>query len=139
MTMTKRMFLAGLCLGIALPLASQSPGPAEKGAPLFKQGSKEDSDPNMRAVAGVVSDESGAAVEGAVVKIKDTKSLKIRSYITQKDGIYRFNGVSTNVDYEIHADYKGKSSETRTLSVFDSRRQARVNLQLEPLKEKAEK
>ncbi|MBK5291947.1 MAG: hypothetical protein JJE04_09760, partial [Acidobacteriia bacterium] len=53
MTLMKWTLLLSLCVVIALPLASQTPAPGEKGSPLFKQGSKDTSDPNMREVAGV--------------------------------------------------------------------------------------
>ena len=91
-------------------------------------------DENTRAVAGVVRNEAGDPIEAAVVQLKDTKSLKVRSYITKADGIYKFFGLSTNADYEIRATGPGTASEKRTLSVFDSRKEAIVNLKLEPQK-----
>jgi len=140
----RHLLLLTVCTWIALPLAAQAPAPAERGkGGLFggSGGSKKDKneDENVRSVAGVVRNEDDNPVEGAVVKLKDTKSLRVRSYITQKDGIYRFHGLSTNIDYELRADHQGRSSDEKTLSVFDSRRQAVINLKLEPAKEKAEK
>ena len=64
----------------------QTPG-NRKDPGLFQgQQKKKGEDENVRSVAGVVSDPSGKAVEGAVVKLKDTKTLRIRSFITQNDG-----------------------------------------------------
>ncbi len=87
-------------------------------------------DTNTRSLQGVVTDGSDQAVNGAVVQLKDTKTLQVRSFITQTDGAYHFAGLSTNVDYEVKADHDGASSGTKTLSVFDSRRQASINLKL---------
>lgn len=88
-------------------------------------------DTNTRSVNGVVTDTSDAPVTGAVVQLKDTKTLQVRSFITQEGGTYHFSGLSTNVDYELKAEHQGASSSTKTLSVFDSRRQATINLKLD--------
>jgi hypothetical protein len=34
------------------------------------------------------------------------------------------------VDYEIYAEYEGARSDTKTLSAFDSRKQATINLKV---------
>jgi len=85
---------------------------------------------DTRSVEGVVSGADNKAVVGAVVQLKDTKTLQIRSFITQQAGAYHFAGLSTNVDYEIKADHEGASSGTKTLSVFDNRKVATINLKL---------
>lgn len=87
-------------------------------------------DTNTRTVQGGVVDASGAPIAGAVVQLKDTKTLQVRSFRTQADGSYHFAGLSTNVDYELKADYEGASSGTKMLSVFDARKVAEVNLKL---------
>jgi len=92
---------------------------------------KQNEDPNTRAVQGVVSDASGKPVTGAVVQLKDTKSLQIRSYVTKEDGAFHFAGLSANVDYELKASTPaGQSSGIKRLSNFDSRKTATVNLQV---------
>jgi hypothetical protein len=96
----------------------------------YAQGKKSE-DANTRTVQGVVTDASDAPVVGAVVQLKDTKTLQVRSFITQQNGNYHFAGLSINVDYELRAEHKGSSSDTKTLSVFDSRRQAVINLKLQ--------
>lgn len=84
-----------------------------------------------RSVEGVVTDNAETPVDGAVVQLKDTKSLQIRSFITRANGTYHFHGLSPDVDYELKADHQGKSSSQRTLSSFDSRKQAVMNLKLD--------
>jgi protocatechuate 3,4-dioxygenase beta subunit len=81
-------------------------------------------------VQGTVTDEAGAPVENAIVHLKNTKTLQIRSYITKADGSYVFHGLSPNVDYELKAEHQGATSDVKTLSVFDSRRKAVINLKL---------
>jgi hypothetical protein len=93
-------------------------------------------DLTVRTLQGVVSLPDESPAEGAVVKLKNLKTLQVRSYITQKDGKYHFQNLSTNIDYEVTSDFREMSSATRTLSVFDSRLEAIINLRLEPGKEK---
>ncbi len=95
---------------------------------------KKEENPTIRSVQGVVSNAQGQAVNGAVVQLKNTKTLQIRSFITIENGAYYFHGLSTDVDYELRADYSGTSSGSRTLSSFDSRKQPVVNLKLEQKK-----
>ena len=95
---------------------------------------KKDENANIRSVQGVVNNEKGDAVNGAVVQLKNTKTLQIRSFITRDNGTYYFHGLSTDVDYELRADSDGNSSGAKTLSAFDTRKQAVVNLKLEPKK-----
>jgi protocatechuate 3,4-dioxygenase beta subunit len=85
---------------------------------------------NQRSVQGRVLDSNGNPLEGAVVKIKDTRTLQVRSFITQADGRYYFYGLSPDVDYELRATYKDASSPVQKLSAFDSRKQATIDLKV---------
>ncbi len=98
--------------------------------PAVAQKNKQKEDVNVRSVSGQVTDDAGKAVSGAVVHLKNTKTLQIRSYITKDDGSYSFHGLNTNVDYELKAEREGASSGAKTLSVFDSRNNAVINLTL---------
>ena len=91
---------------------------------------KKKEDATIRTVQGSVTDAAGEAVNGAVVQLKNTKTLQIRSFITKDTGAYYFHGLSTDVDYELRADYEGASSGAKTLSTFDSRKLAVMNLKL---------
>ena len=86
---------------------------------------------NSRSVEGVVLAPSGDLVEGAVVQLKDTKTLRIRSYITLEGGQYNFHGLSTETDYELQAKHEERTSRTRRLTVYDSRKKANMDLRLE--------
>jgi len=96
----------------------------------FPQG-KKDKDANLRSVEGVVEDPRGNLVEGAVVQLKNMKTLQARSFITQHDGAYHFQGLSPDVDYELKAEFKELSSPVRRLSVYDTRKKVVLDLKLE--------
>jgi uncharacterized protein YdeI (BOF family) len=100
------------------------------GCALLAQQRDSDQDTNTRSVQGIVTDSSGHPVSKAVVQLKDTKTLQIRSFITEADGSYHFAGLSTNVDYELRADHNGASSSKKTLDVFNTRKTAIINLKL---------
>ncbi len=85
----------------------------------------------LRDVQGTVSDASGKPVSGAVVQLKNTKNLEIISFITRDQGDYYFHGLSPDIDFEITAEQGGKASAVRTLSSFDTRKQAVINLKLD--------
>lgn len=87
-----------------------------------------------RSVQGTVTAADESAVNGAVVQLKNTKSLQIRSFITQQNGSYYFHDLSPDIDYELRADYQGASSSPKTLSSFDTRKEAIINLKLNPKK-----
>jgi hypothetical protein len=97
---------------------------------VFAFGQKKSKEPVEKSVSGIVTDASGSPVAGAVVQLKNTKTLQVRSFIAKEMGEYYFHGLSTDVDYELKADSNGKSSGTKTLSSFDSHPEATINLQL---------
>src|SRR5450755_589760 len=91
---------------------------------------KKDENANVRTVQGVVNSAQGEAVNGAVVQLKNVKTPQIRSFITRDNGSYYFHGLNTDVDYQLRADYNGASSGDKTLSSFDNRKTAVMNLKL---------
>ena len=90
----------------------------------------ENSDSGARSVEGIVTGADSRPVNGAVVQLNDTRTLQIRSFITKADGAYHFAGLSTNDEYEIHAEHNGASSGTKRLDVFNPRKVAKINLKL---------
>jgi len=97
-------------------------------------GQKKKGGENTRSVQGTVTVADDSPVNGAVVQLKNTKTLQIRSFITKEDGTYHFYDLSPDIDYELKADYQGASSNAKTLSSFDSRKQTVLNLRLNPRK-----
>lgn len=83
-----------------------------------------------RTLEGQILKDTDAPLPGAVVYLKNTKTMAVRSFISDDRGNYRFTSLSPNVDYEVHAEFKGSKSDTKTLSSFDSRAVARINLKV---------
>jgi hypothetical protein len=84
----------------------------------------------LRSVQGTVTTADDSPAAGAVVQLKDMRTLQVRSFIAQ-DGSYHFTGLKIDTDYQLKADYNGMSSGWKTLSVFDSRKTPVVNLKVD--------
>ena len=121
MQRTSHTALSRSMLAAVLALACAATLPAQK---------KEKDDPTIRSLQGQVVDPDDKPAVGAVVQLKDTRTLQVRSFITQADGEYRFSGLRADTDYEVKADFNGMSSDSRRLSNFDTRKIATVNLKL---------
>jgi hypothetical protein len=100
---------------------------------VFGQSRKEKAEEaTKRSIEGIVTvEDSDQPVEGAIVQLKDLKSLQVRSFVTKKDGRYHFFGLSINNDYEVKGEHQGAVSKTRMLSVYDARKKAIMDLKLE--------
>jgi hypothetical protein len=83
-----------------------------------------------RTLQGQVMKSGDAPLSGAIVYLKNTKTLAVRSYTSDDKGYYRFPSLSPNVDYEVYAVFDGNKSDTKTLSAFDSRPEATINLKV---------
>ena len=100
---------------------------AAPGAALFAQ----DRGTAQRVVQGKVSDAGNAPIKGAVVYLKDDRSLTVKSFFSDDQGGYRFGQLSPNTDYEIWAENNGKKSAVKTISSFDSKSQFTINLKID--------
>jgi hypothetical protein len=97
-------------------------------AGLYAQPKNEDT--NTRTVEGMVTNAADQPVAKAVVQLKNAKTLQIRSFITQDDGSYHFAGLGSDVEYQLKADHEGATSSWKTLSVFNTKKTAVINLKL---------
>lgn len=86
--------------------------------------------PSQRVVQGKVTDKDNNPIKGAIVYLKDSRSLAVKSFITDDDATYRFGQLAQNVDYEIWAEHDGKKSDVKTISSFDSKNEFYINLKI---------
>ena len=87
--------------------------------------------PQTRTLTGFVSNEHGSPLNDSVVYLTNTRTMGVKTYIVGKDGLYRFPALSPNIDYQVYAQYKNQKSDTKTLSSFDSRPNAVINLRID--------
>jgi len=88
------------------------------------------SEPRTKSVSGQVLGSSNQPLPNAIVYLKNTKTLAVKTFIAQNDGGYRFHALSPNVDYELYAEYNGQRSDNKTISQFDSRSQLTIQLKI---------
>ncbi len=88
----------------------------------------------LRTVHGVVLDKEENPLPSGVVYLKNLKTQSVKTYIAEDDGQYRFSGLDPNVDYEIHAEHEGQTSNKRTISSFDNRKDIVYNLKVDKKK-----
>jgi carboxypeptidase family protein len=89
-----------------------------------------DKEPQVRTLTGAVVNQQEKPLSGAIVYLKNSKTMAVKTFIVGQDGAYRFNALSPNVDYEVHAEHNGKKSDAKTLSSFDSRKTAHIYLKI---------
>jgi Carboxypeptidase regulatory-like domain len=82
----------------------------------------------QRSVQGTVFDNKDVPVVGAVVQLKDLRSLQMRSYITKADGEYHFSSLKMDQDYEVEAKNNNLTSGPKKISIFDNRKIVVQNL-----------
>lgn len=87
--------------------------------------------PQTRTLTGFVSNQHGSPLSDSVVYLTNTRSMNVKTYIVGKDGMYRFPALSPDIDYQVYAQFKGQKSDTKTLSSFDSRPNAVINLRIQ--------
>jgi hypothetical protein len=113
--------MAAVLLAVGASLAVPTAGATA----LFQRGQGE-----ARTLVGHVVDDREQPLQKAIVYLKNTKSLAIKTYISEPDGTFRFSGLAPNIDYEVYAEHQGARSDTKTLSGFDSRRQVNMTLKI---------
>jgi hypothetical protein len=120
-----RTLLAGCFLAIAA--GSLSVGPVAVHA-------QQQRGPVRRTVEGKVHDKNDAALQGAVVYLKDTRTLAIKTFISDDDGVFHFGQLSPSTDYEIYAEFGGKRSKSKHISSFDNKNDFNFTLKVDDVK-----
>lgn len=121
---------AALGIGLALGLVAglSAPSALAATAPVSKHV------PKLRTVEGMVKDKSGDPVHGAVVYLQDTKSLAVRSYLSDAQGRFHFRELSMDADFDLWAELQGKRSKTRGISHFNSKNDLDYTLKVDTAK-----
>ena len=96
-----------------------------------KQPPKEDKS-RLRDLTGVVKDNNGAPIAGAIVQIKDGRTGRLVDFITKQDGSYAFYALNMDIDYDLSAKRDGFDGPVKKrLSKYDSRKPATLNFELQ--------
>jgi hypothetical protein len=108
-TILKASLALTLVLPIGFAVLAAPPAYAQQKAPV------------QRVADGKVVGKDDAPIVGAVVYLKDVKSMSIKSFITDDKGIFHFGNLGQNTDYELWAESETERSKTKTISSFDSK------------------
>lgn len=76
--------------------------------------------PIQKRLTGTVTAAHSRPLQDAVVKLQNTKSRRIRSYITGADGKYHFLRLQGDIDYRVWATYRRHDTAHQEVSRFDS-------------------
>jgi hypothetical protein len=99
---------------------------APRGGPLQAQAQNL----GQRIVTGSVVDANSAAVAGATVFLRNTKTKSIRSYTSSSTGRFRFAQVNMTDDFDLWAEKDDKKSATKTVSSWDARKEFECELKM---------
>ncbi len=97
----------------------------------MRKGNSKGKDSELRTVRGTVIDKDETPVDSAVVYLKNMHTQDIITHLSASDGQFRFSGLDLNVDYEIHAEHEGWTSNSRSISNFDTRKEFVLTLKLD--------
>ncbi len=84
-----------------------------------------------RLLFGKVLDPHDNPIPDAVVYLTNSRTRAVKTYIVGPDGTYRFPALSTAIDYEVYAQYKGRKSDSKSVSQFDDRPQVYIDLHID--------
>ena len=108
--------LAGCVLALLLMAAMPPAGRAQ--------------DFGLKNLQGKVLDANDAPISGAIVYLKNSRNNDVKTYLSEKNGNYRFAGLQADTDYSVWAAYHGNKSGTRPVSSFDTRKQVYIDLKI---------
>lgn len=84
-----------------------------------------------RLLLGKVLDAQDNPLPDAIVYLTNTRTRTVKTYIVGPDGSYRFPALSSAIDFEVYAQYKGRKSDTKSVSQFDDRSQVYLDLKID--------
>jgi hypothetical protein len=125
---SKRARHIGRCLGVPLAISILFAGSAAFVAlPTVSVAQQ----PAARVVQGKVELGNGSPVKGAIVYLKNAKTLEVRTYISTDDGSFRFGQLNPDASYAVWAEYQGHKSKEKGVSSFDNKKVVDLTLKVE--------
>jgi hypothetical protein len=125
-------------MAAASPALAQQPQSGGSGGGIFGGGATQNGPVNRgpieRVANGKVTNKSDVAISGAVVYLKDSKVLSVKTFITGPDGVFHFGQLGQNTDYELWAESNGTRSKSKTISSFDSKNSYYFSLKIDATK-----
>jgi hypothetical protein len=112
----RRAMLAGCLMALTLLAALPATGRAQNFG--------------LKNLQGKIYDANNAPISGAIVYLKNSRTNDVKTFLSEKDGNYRFAGLSADTDYSVWAAYHAKKSDSKTVSSFDSRKQVYIDLKI---------
>jgi protocatechuate 3,4-dioxygenase beta subunit len=114
--MTRIFSVLTICIAFSLGASAQDDSKSKK------------EEATLRSVQGTVFDGDDKPVVGAIVQLKDDRTLQMRSYITKANGEYHFSSLKIDDDYEVEAKNNHLTSGPKKISIFDNRKIVIQNL-----------
>ena len=84
--------------------------------------------PSSRSLRGRVTDMFNHPLPKAKVTLKCKKLAQVRTVMADDKGVYLVTGLNMHVQYTVIAEWKGKRSNTKTLSPVDERVNPQINI-----------
>jgi hypothetical protein len=75
-----------------------------------------------RTVDGKVIGKGDSPLAGAVVYLKDTRSLSVKTFICDEEGKFHFGQVAQNTDYELWSEFNHVKSNNKSISSLDDKK-----------------
>jgi hypothetical protein len=112
---------------------AQIPGAPDSSPPIGigQQNGPVNRGPIQRVADGEVHNKADAPVSGAIVYLKNSKTLEVKTFITDATGKFHFGQLGQNIDYELWAEFDGSRSKSKTISSFDSKNNYNFTLKID--------
>jgi Carboxypeptidase regulatory-like domain len=126
----KSRLLAGTWLLVVFALAAALSFTVAASVWGFRAAAETTKVPKLRTIEGVVCRDDGTPVQGAVVYLQDSKSLAVKSYLSDEQGEFHFRRLSMSADFDLWAEMNGKRSKTKSISQFNSKTDLQYRLKV---------
>ncbi len=86
--------------------------------------------PTVRTLHGQITASGHEPIRGAIVQLRNDRSETLVTYITGNNGLYIFQRLDGNTDYEVWVMFRGHRTRTHSISKFDSHMDKIINFRV---------